>query len=95
MSFLDDAIARQQAKNKPIDATPMHLVEMLITTNKGWIIRQLLKGVGYLGATITTALVSHGVTLSDPQAITAALSTVAVGALEMVLSKYASKFEAK
>ena len=95
MSFLDDALTRQRESNKPIDATPMHLIEMLVTTNKGWIIRQALKGAAALGTTITTALVSHGVAISDPQAIIAALSTLAVGVAEMILSKVASQYEAK
>ena len=94
-SMLNSALERVRATNKPIDATPMKLIELLVTTNKGWIIRQLMKGAAALGTASTTWLVAHGVSLDNPQAITAGLTTLAVGAAELALSKVASKIEAK
>lgn len=67
----------------------------LVTTQKGWLVRQILKGTSAAGTAVTTWLIAHGVTLDQPEAITAALATLAVGALELALSKVASKYEAK
>lgn len=94
-SMLDAALERTRKKNKPIDATPMKMIELLVTTNKGWLIRQLLKIVATAGTTITTWLLAKGVSIDNPEAVTAALGTVAVGVAEMGLSKLASKYEAK
>lgn len=93
--MLNSALDRVRATNKPIDATPMKLIELLVTTNKGWIIRQLMKGAAAMGAMATTWLVAHGVSLDNPQAVSAALATLSVGLAELVLSKVASKIEAK
>jgi len=92
-SSLDRALARQRATNTPINA-PMKIIETLISTHKGWLIRQALKGAVALGTVVTTWLVSHGVAIDNPQAITAALSTLLVGLTEMGLSKLASKIAA-
>lgn len=92
-SNLERAIERQRATNKPINA-PMKIIETLISTQKGWLIRQALKGAAALGTVATTWLVSHGVAIDNPQAITAALSTLVVGLAEMGLSKLASKIAA-
>ena len=91
MDPLHEAIERQRAKNKPLTLPePMSILRTLIATQKGWIIRQVLKGAGYAGAAVTTWLVSHKVGIDNPEAVTAAISTVAVGLLEMALSKLAS-----
>ena len=93
--MLDAALERQRVSNKPIDARPMKLIEMLVTTNKGWIVRQVLKFCGYAGGAMTTWIVAHGVKIDNPDAVTAAIGTIAIGVLEMTLSKVASKYEAK
>ena len=93
--MLDSALDRTRKKNKPIDATPMKMIELLVTTNKGWLIRQLLKWVAAAGTTVTTWLLAKGVAIDNPEAITAALTTLTVGVAEMGLSKLASKHEAK
>lgn len=93
--MLNSALERVRATNKPIDATPMKLIELLVTTNKGWIIRQLMKGAAAAGTMATTWLVAHGVSLDNPQAVSAALATLSVALAELVLSKVASKIEAK
>lgn len=82
-------------KSKPIDLRMNKLLLNLVTTQKGWLVRQLMKGAAAAGTVITTWLVAHGVTLSQPEAITAALATLGVGVLEMALSKAASYFDAK
>lgn len=92
-SALQNAIERQRATNQPINA-PMKIIETLISTQKGWLIRQALKGAAALGTVATTWLVSHGVAIDNPQAVTAALATLATGLAEMALSKLASKIAA-
>lgn len=90
---LNSALERQRETNQPIE--PMNILQNLISTQKGWIIRQVLKYAAQGGAMLTATLVSHGVAISDPQAITAALSTLAVGLIEVGLSKMASPISTK
>lgn len=92
-SQLWKALERQRATNTPIK--PMDLIITLISTQKGWLIRQALKGAAALGTMATTWLVAHGVAIDNPQAITAALMTLASGLTEIALSKAASKIAAK
>lgn len=67
----------------------------LVSTQKGWLIRQALKYTAVAGASLTTWLTSTGVEISDPAAITAALATLATGVVELLLSRVASKIAAK
>lgn len=94
-SMLDQALNRTRERNQPIELQPMKMIELLVTTNKGWLIRQLLKWTAAAGTTITTWLLAKGVAIDNPEAVTAAISTLAVGVAEMGLSKMASKHEAK
>lgn len=66
----------------------------LISTQRGWLIRQALKIATTGGAAATTWLVSHGIAV-EGAALTAGLSTVVVAAAEFALSKMASKIAAK
>lgn len=67
----------------------------IISTNKGWIIRQALKYATIGGASLTTYLVSKGADASSVEAIVTGLITVATGGLELVFSKLASKIAAE
>lgn len=89
-SQLDRAIERQRATNKP-----MKLISTLISTQRGWIVRQALKFATYGGAAITTWLAAKGLHLDNPEAVTSALVTLAGGLTELALSKAASKIAAK
>lgn len=95
MDPLDAAMERQRAKNKPIDITPMKLIQTLISTQQGWIIRQALKLTAAGGVALTTWMAGKGLHLDNPEALTAGLSTVAVAVVEMALSKAASSIAAK
>lgn len=71
------------------------LVFNLVSTQKGWLIRQTMKWAAVGGTALTTWLVTKGVPITDSAALTAALSTLSVGLVEFALSKIASKIEAK
>lgn len=92
-SQLYRAIERQRETNKPIH--PMQLITTLISTQKGWLIRQTIKWVTIGGAMATSWLAAHNVQLDNPEAVTAALVTLTTGVIEMLLSKAASKIAAK
>ena len=67
----------------------------IISTQRGWIVRQAIKYATLAGASVTTWLLSQGVNISDSAAITAAAVTLATGAVEMALSKAASHIASK
>ncbi len=89
-SQLERAIERQRATNKP-----MNLISTLISTQRGWLVRQALKFATWGGVAASTWLASKGFHLDNPEAVTSALATLAVGATEFLLSKAASKIAAK
>lgn len=93
--MLDQALERQRANNQPLELRTMKLIEMLVSTNKGWLIRQCMKGAAALGTIVTTWLVARGVAIDHPEAITGALTTLAVGLGELVLSRVAKGIETK
>lgn len=73
----------------------MNIIETLIYTQKGWIIRQALKWIVLGAGSATTWLVAKGVAIDNPEAITGAATTIGVGLIEFALSKAASKIAAK
>lgn len=70
-------------------------ITSIISTNKGWIVRQVLKYAAMGGAALSTWLVSKGADASSTELITSGLITVVSGGLELVFSKLASKVAAK
>ena len=88
-------IEDQRATNKPINATPMKLIETLISTNKGWFVRQIMKYATLGGGMATTFFVTHGVPISNPGAASALLATIGIGLLENRLSAWASPIAAQ
>jgi hypothetical protein len=72
----------------------MNLIELIVTTHRGWIIRQLLKAAAYLGTAATVWLGSHSVRLDNPDVLGAALGTLLVAVAEFAFSKVASRFAA-
>lgn len=72
-----------------------NIITSIISTNKGWIVRQVLKYVAMGGAAITTWLVTKGADTSSAELIVTGLTTVVTGSLEIGLSKLASKVAAE
>jgi hypothetical protein len=70
-------------------------ITSIISTNKGWIVRQVLKYAAMGGAALSTWLVSKGADASSTELIISGLVTVVSGSLELVFSKLASKVAAK
>lgn len=71
------------------------LINTIISTNNGWIVRQILKYTALGGTALTTWLVSHGADATNAGLIATGLATAASGGLELALSKLASKVAAK
>jgi hypothetical protein len=71
------------------------LFTSIVSTQKGWIIRQLLKYAAMGGAALSTWLISQGAEASNAELITSGLITAVSGSLEFALSKVASKIAAK
>lgn len=67
----------------------------LVSTQKGWLIRQAMKWAAAGGTALTTWLIAHGVPITDSAALVAACSTLAMGLVEFALSKIASRIAAK
>lgn len=71
------------------------IITSIVSTNKGWLVRQILKYAAMGGAALSTWLVSKGADASSTELITSGLITVVSGGLELVFSKLASKVAAK
>lgn len=71
------------------------LFTSIVSTQKGWIVRQLLKYAAMGGAALSTWLISQGAEASSAELITSGLVTAVSGGLEFALSKVASKIAAK
>jgi hypothetical protein len=67
----------------------------LISTNKGWIVRQALKYVAVGSTALTTWLVAKGYSPDSAMALAAGLTAGISGGLELLLSKLASKIAAQ
>ena len=67
----------------------------LISTNKGWIVRQVLKYVAVGSTAATTWLVAKGYDADSAVALAAGLTAGLTGGLELLLSKLASKIAAQ
>jgi|GEM_PF-2976055 len=96
-SSLGHMLEHERATNKPIEADNVMnaFIANLISTNEGWFKRQVMKYAAVVGLIIATWLVSHGVSLSDPQAITNCLGTIATGALSLALGIIENRLSAK
>lgn len=86
---LSKSMARVRASNTPLD--PMkNILSWLISTGKGHATRQALKLATLAGASSVSWLTAHDIPISDPAVITAAITTLALGLVELALSKLAS-----
>jgi len=80
--------------NLKLPTTMNDLLFTLVSTQRGWLLRQALKLTAAGGTAATTWLIAHGVNV-DGAALTAGLVTVVAGLVEVALSKVASKIAAK
>jgi hypothetical protein len=71
------------------------IITTIVSTNKGWIIRQILKYATLGGAALSTWLISKGADASNAEILIAGLTTAITGGLEIAFSKIASKIAAK
>lgn len=71
------------------------IIFSLISTNRGWIIRQALKYTTVGAAAATTWLVAQGYGAEHAATIVAGVTAGIAGGLELVLSKLASKIAAQ
>lgn len=70
------------------------LFTSIISTNKGWLIRQALKYVAVGAAALTSWLTARGYDAGDAATLAAGLTAGVSGGLELLLSKFASKIAA-
>jgi len=87
-------LEKQRAENKPIDLTPMSILNTLISTQKGWILRQVTKYASVGGALITVKLQTLGI-ITDDAATVAFCVSLAGGVAEFLLSKWSAPIAAK
>ncbi len=71
------------------------LLFTVISTNRGWLVRQALKYIAMGATALATWLIAHGYDASSAEALTAGLVAGAAGGLELLLSKLASKIAAQ
>lgn len=78
-----------------ISSCMKEIITTIVSTNKGWFIRQALKYVAMGGATLSAWLMSKGADASSAEVLIAGLTTAISGGLEIAFSKIASKIAAK
>lgn len=93
MSNLSFHDLQPKAKNKPL-INMNSVILNLISTQKGWIVRQVLKYTAQGSGLLTVWLASKGI-ITDGVAVSAAVATIATGVVEFALSKAAAPIAAK
>ncbi len=71
------------------------IVKFIVSTRKGWIIRQILKYVAMGGTALTSWLLAQGADASNAELIVTGLTTAITGTLEVAFSKLASTVAAE
>ena len=69
----------------------MNSIITLLTTSKGWIVRQIAKGAGIAGVWLAAKASAAGAVSITAENSTAALTLIGVGGLEVILSFLARK----
>lgn len=67
------------------------IIAGIISTRKGWLVRQGLKGITVASASLSTWLLAKGADAETASAIVAGATSVAAWGIETGLSKLASK----
>jgi hypothetical protein len=93
MSFPDPIFRKKKRQEKPnlhADTIMKSTILTVLTTSKGWIIRQALKAIAGVTAPLTVFLADHGA--SDyTAAIVTGITAVTAAAIEITLSYLARK----
>lgn len=71
------------------------IINSIVSTNRGWLVRQALKYAAMGGAALSAWLVSKGAEASSAELIASGAVTIVSGGLELIFSKLASKIAAK
>jgi len=69
----------------------MNSIITIITSSKGWIVRQIAKGAGLAGVWLAAKASAAGAVSVTAENSTAAITLIGVGLLEVVLSFLARK----
>ena len=78
-----------------ISSCMKEIITTIVSTNKGWLIRQALKYAAMGGAALSAWMISKGADTSSTEVLIAGLTTAVTGGLEIAFSKIASKIAAK
>ena len=71
------------------------IINSIISTNNGWLVRQILKYTAMGGTALSAWLISKGADATNAGLIATGIATAVSGGLELTLSKLASKIAAK
>lgn len=83
---------RKAPESSPL-ITMKPLIEMLVTTNSGWLARQLLKWTAVLTALIATHLSAKGMSADESTIIATMVASVVFGIVEFLLSFIARRYK--
>jgi hypothetical protein len=82
---------RQRNPRKIHPPSPMPAILSILTTSRGWLIRQTLKTLSYITAPLAAWLAAQGVEAAQTEAIIAGITAAALAGIEMLLSFLARK----
>ncbi len=95
MSFPEPPhLRRQRQKNTnhiKLDEIPMNSLIAILTTSKGWIIRQAIKATAYITTPLTAWLAANGADGDQTQAIVSGVVAAVAVLVELGLSFMARK----
>jgi hypothetical protein len=95
MSFPEPQhLRRQRHKNThhiKLDEIPMNSLVAILTTSKGWIIRQAIKATAYITTPLTAWLAANGADGDQTQAIVSGVVAAVAVLVELGLSFMARK----
>jgi hypothetical protein len=95
MSFPEPQHLRRQRQKNPnhikLDEIPMNSLVAILTTSKGWIIRQAIKATAYITTPLTAWLAANGADGDQTQAIVSGVVAGVAVLVELGLSFMARK----
>ena len=95
MSFPESPHLRRQRQKNPhkikLDEIPMNSLIAILTTSKGWIIRQAIKATAYITTPLTAWLAANGADGHETQAIVSGIVAAVSVLVELGLSFAARK----
>lgn len=75
----------------PQPSNAMNSLIVLLTTSKGWILRQAIKATAYVTTPLTVWLASQGVSDDNTAAIVSGVTAIVAAGIELGLSYLARK----